>query len=187
MEMPDNNKPQRKDELSAASDQSLKLSQKVIAVQVHLTTLNSKSEPDSELTREFLRVFWNEPPSALEWAFRKWREESPYFPAISELRKLLDGWHRNQREQEEGEALRREKEAVEQARSEGNVVEFANLVKDLREILDAQGEPEHERRLREFNERMLHAGLATVTLHLTPDEIAARREKELEEIRKYGN
>lgn len=121
---------------------------------MHLTTLNSKSEPNRELTGEFLRVFWNEPPEAIEWAFRAWRNESSFFPAIADIRKLLHAWHRDEREKAEAEKRRAEREAIEQARKEGKLLDFAAIVKQMRETMNSQPEPEHLKREREFRRRM---------------------------------
>ena len=156
----EDNKPPRKDEPSAARNKLQKLSgdsiatQKTIAVQIRLTALNSKSESDAQLAQEFLRCFWAEPPEAVEWAFRAWRDESPYFPAILDIRKLIASWHRQQREQADATARRQEKAQIEELRERGELVEFADIVKRMRETLNSQPEPEHLRREREFRHRM---------------------------------
>jgi hypothetical protein len=67
---------------------------------------------------------------------------------------LFDRWHREKREAAEIEAKRREKEAIEQARREGKLLDFADVVKQMRETLNIQPEPEHVRRQREFTLRM---------------------------------
>jgi len=187
----DDNKPLRKDGPNAAGNKLQKLSgdsiasQKAIAVQVHLTALNSKSESDAGLAQEFLRSFWAEPPEAVEWAFRSWRDASPFFPAISEIRALVDRWHREKREAAEAEKRRAEREAIDQARREGKLVDFADLRKELANTLAAQPEPEHTKKQREFQHRMQRAALAVGTLHLSEEEIRARRERERKEIRRY--
>lgn len=154
-------------------------------MQVHLTALNSKSESDAGLAQEFLRSFWAERPEAIEWAFRTWRGSSPFFPAISEIRALVERWHRERHEAAEAERRRAEKDALEQARKEGKLVEFTEVVKHLQQIAHSLPEPEHLKREREFNRRMQRAVSATGMLQLTDEEIRARRERECAEIRRY--
>jgi hypothetical protein len=122
--------------------------------QIHLTRINSKSEPNEDLEAEILRRFHLEPPDAIRWTFETWRDDSQWFPAVSDVRKLFDRWHREKREAAEIEAKRREKEAIEQARREGKLLDFADVVKQMRETLNIQPEPEHVRRQREFTLRM---------------------------------
>ena len=79
--------------LSAADETFLTESQKQLAVQMHLTALNAKVDPESELAQEFARVFGTEPPDAIEWAFQEWRLHSPFFPTIADITKLISQWH----------------------------------------------------------------------------------------------
>jgi hypothetical protein len=153
--------------------------------QIHLTRINSKSEPDDDLEAQILRKFHLEPPDAIRWAFETWTDQFQWFPAICHIRSLIDRWHRDKREAAEAEARRREKAALEQARTEGKLVEFADLVKELQSKLDSEPEPEHVKRQRQFRQRMERASLAVRTLHLTEEQIAARREKERAECEKY--
>lgn len=134
---------------------------------------------------EFDREFSSEPPEALEWAFKAWRRDSPFFPAISEICKLLAGWHREKREAVEADKRRAEREAIEQARKEGKLLDFVDVVQQVKQVLEATPEPEHMKRLREFRQRLERASLAVGTLHLSEDQIAARREKEREECERY--
>ncbi len=64
-----------------------------MAVEINLTALNSKSEPERELVAEFARVFDQESPEAIEWAFREWRLQSTFFPSISAIAELISRWH----------------------------------------------------------------------------------------------
>jgi hypothetical protein len=71
----------------------LTASQQKLAVEVNLTAINSKFEPEKELGAEFLRVFGDEPTEAIEWAFREWRLKSQFFPAVSDIAGLISRWH----------------------------------------------------------------------------------------------
>jgi hypothetical protein len=79
--------------LSVQSKTSLTASQQKLAVEINLTALNSKAEPERELVAEFTRVFDHEPPEAIEWAFREWRLQSSFFPAIADIAELISRWH----------------------------------------------------------------------------------------------
>jgi hypothetical protein len=149
--------------------------------------MNAKMTLDEEglLMAEFDRVFSRETPESIRWAFQVWRDRSPFFPALSEVRTLIAEWHRSRREAAEAEASRREKVAIEKARKEGKLMEFAEVVKHLQEITAAHPEPEHLKRHREFNLRMQRVAPAVGTLHMSEEEIRARREKERAELRRY--
>jgi hypothetical protein len=123
-------------------------------MQMVLTAANSKATVDSLLAAEFDRVFSDEPAQAIEWAFRKWREQCNFFPTIYDIRVQIERWQRNQREKADTDSARREREAIEQARKEGKLLEFGYIVKQMREILNSQPEPEHVKREREFRLRM---------------------------------
>jgi len=83
----------RSNDLSAQSETSLTASQQRLAVEINLTAINSKLEVQSELAAEFVRVFDSEPPEAIQWAFREWRLQSSFFPAIADIAKLISQWH----------------------------------------------------------------------------------------------
>ncbi len=123
-------------------------------MQMHLTALNAKSEPETELAAEFARLFSGEPVEAIEFAFCKWRETSQFFPAISDLRVLIKRWRTERREGEKHEVEQAEKAAIERARREGKLVSFAECMQKLREQLKSIPEPEHERRERAFRLRV---------------------------------
>ncbi len=42
---------------------------------------------------EFTRVFDQESPEAIEWAFREWRLKSTFFPPIAGIAELISRWH----------------------------------------------------------------------------------------------
>jgi hypothetical protein len=163
----------------------------MLGYQMKLTAENAKTKPDEDLLVEFKRLFGNESPDATKWAWEAWRGKSLYWPAISEILTLYKDFHRGQREQAELIARQEEKRRLEEGRKRGEVVEFPTLVKELK--LAAAVEAEPARRLREFDERMAQAAdsmrsvaSALETLHLTEEQIQARREKEREEMRRYG-
>jgi len=101
---------------------------------MHLTALNAKSEPETELAQEFTRVFGKEPTEAIEWAFCEWRKYSPFFPAISDIGGLLARWHREQRE--EAAYLERiaERKRLDQAREGGELIDFAEVRATIAQI-----------------------------------------------------
>jgi hypothetical protein len=161
---------------------------------MHLTALNAKSEPESELVAEFDRRFKNESPEALQWAFVAWRDRSPFFPAISDISKLLREYRKAEMERMELEAHIEEKVLLEERRRQGQVPNFREVLKELRSIAENTPESEGQKRWREFNERMRTtvrptdmqpASVALGTLHLTDEQIRARREKEQREIKQY--
>lgn len=163
-------------------------------MQMHLTALNAKSEPETELAAEFARLFSGEPVEAIEFAFCKWRETSQFFPAISDLRVLIKRWRTERREGEKHEVEQAEKAAIERARREGKLVSFAECMQKLREQLKSIQEPEHERRERAFRlrvrsrrQQMQHAADAIPTLQLSESEIRARRQIERAEIDRYND
>src|SRR6266704_5927118 len=108
----------RSNDLSTTSEPFLTASQGTLGIQVHLTALNAKMTLDEEglLTAEFDRAFSCESPEAIQWAFQAWRDRSPFFPAISEMRALLGDWHRKQREEVEAKAKREERAKLEEMR-----------------------------------------------------------------------
>lgn len=135
---------------------------------------------------EFVEEFSSEPEEAILWAFKMWRRQSRFTPTICDMYALFGQWHREKHETAEAEKRRAERGAEEQARREGKLVGIADIQQQLAQALQSQPEPEHLRKHREFRLRMERAATAVSTLlHLTEDQIAARREKEREEIRRY--
>lgn len=151
---------------------------------MHLTALNAKSEPEAELAGEFNRVFSKESPDALKWAFEAWRDKSPFFPAISDVLKLVKEYKRGQREHAELKARLDEKFLIEQRRALGQVPDFPDVVKQLQAIA-VNIEPEWMKREKKFRDRMQHAAAAIPTLTLSDEQIRARRFKEREEIQRH--
>jgi hypothetical protein len=175
----------RQNALSVASETSLTASSQMLGLQMHLTALNAKSEPEAELVSEFDRVFSKEPPEAIQWAFGVWREKSPFFPAIANVRSLVNEWRRGQREQAALRAQLDEKFLLEEGRKRGDVLDFGETVKLLKQVAD-DAKPDSAERERQFKHRMLRAALALPTIQLTEEQIRERREGERREIARYA-
>jgi hypothetical protein len=163
----------------------LTVSQQTLAVQIHLCNLNSKTEMEPELSEEFARVFSNEPTEALTYAFACWREVSRFIPAISDIRELLKAWHRNKAELAAISSRATEKKRLEAAREAGELADPAILISDLVHIAQMPKAPsEREQRMKLAIERLRRAD-APPAVQLTKEQIAARRDKEREEIDRY--
>jgi hypothetical protein len=175
----------RKSELTVVDKTSLTASEKMLAVEMHLTALNAKSVPELELVAEFSRSFAHFPPAAIQFAFRKWRESEWGFPAISQIFGLCALWTKQQRAEREAAERAQEKRLEDEARKGGQLLDFAELRKKLADLAATKAMPEAERQRREFErgiaERMAKA-TAPPALTLTPQEIEARREQERIEI-----
>jgi hypothetical protein len=150
-------------------------------MQVNLTSQNTKLEVERELLTELDRVFGAEPPDAIEWAFRTWREESAFFPTVADIRRLVIRFHRLRREHAELLAQQQEREQLEEGRKRGEVVGLGDILPKLREVAEKMVMPAQHRQMRQ---RMTVRNMPPA-LVLTQEQILARREKELEEIRRY--
>ena len=106
-----------------------------------LTAANAKVELTPELSKEWLRVLSVHPAESIETAFRRWREGSRFFPAISEILELIQDWHRVRREEREEEEHRQEKLRTEQARARGELIEFADIRDLCRKVAARVGGP----------------------------------------------
>jgi hypothetical protein len=157
-------------------------SQRTLAVEIHLSTLDSKSEPPSELVAEFARNFEEEQSATIQWAFREHRLESKFFPSISEIRALVDRRRRELWEAAEDARKCQEKADEEKARAEGKLVDIVDVKQAIADTVKRFPEPEHIQRLHRAQEA---EAPVTPPLELTQDEIAARREQERAEIAQY--
>lgn len=169
--------------LSVANKQSLTDSQRTLAVEIHLSTLDSKSEPPSELVAEFARNFEEEQPTTIQWAFREHRLESKFFPSISEIRVLVERRRRELWEASEEERKCQERADREQARAAGKLVDVAEVREAIRETVKRFPAPPHierHHRAQEAAERF-----STPPLQLTAEQIEARRQAERTEIENY--
>ena len=177
----------RSDALHRPARTSLTESARMLAEEMKRTAENSKCVPDAFLIAEFSRVFERESPEAIQWAFRAWRDESPYFQAVTDIRGLVAEFHRGQRAQAEMRERREEKLRLEEARQKGELLDFAELRKQLAKITERCKMPENEHSRRQhFGLRRDPADSPMIpAVHLTAEEIAARRDTERAEIRRY--
>jgi len=175
MLVPQNNDPTK------LSKTSLTLSEAALATEMNLTAQNAKTIPDDCLVREFFRVFEIHPPMAITFAFRAWRDSSPHFPSMSDIRILINQWHAKQRQLAHEEKQKVEEAAVREAREQGKCVDFAEIKKQLLNICKM---PEVKTQPKVVNAiRAIRPILPT--LQLTNEQIEARREMERAEIEHY--
>lgn len=160
---------------------SLTASERILAVELDLTAQNSKSQPESNLVAEFSRKFSKEPTEAIQYAFRAWRDASPYFPAVSDILELLRTWHRMQAEEDRHRQQVEDNKRIADARARGELVDFSEILTKLNEAIGKIPEAPHVQRVRRMRERV--AMQIVPPVHLTKEQIEARREKELAEIR----
>lgn len=69
-----------------------------------ITAALTKTVPERCVVDEFVRVLIverQESPEAIRWAFRRWREESGFFPTPFDILTRLKIWHREQRAAQE--------------------------------------------------------------------------------------
>jgi hypothetical protein len=120
--------------LITTSAPSLTDSQKQLAVQLYLTALNSKCEVQEELVAEFNRTLVSFSAECIEFAFREWRNTSRYFPTILDIRELCLAWCKRRAEEQAEELRQEEREREKQARARGELVDFADIKKQLADI-----------------------------------------------------
>jgi hypothetical protein len=102
---------------------------------MRLTALNAKAEFPSDLASEFDREFGKEPAEAIEWAFREWRRDCPFLPAISDIRFRVGLWHDEHRREQIRVEQKREKAEIEVARERGEIVSYPEIVKQLDQVV----------------------------------------------------
>jgi hypothetical protein len=119
---------------SALSTLSLTPSENALAREIHITRVNAKAEPDEFMDQELVRVLSGQPVEAIEWAFRTWRDGSPFVPAICEINELIQSWHRQKRQLEEEDKARLEKLATSAARERGEVVTWPQVLERFAEM-----------------------------------------------------
>lgn len=167
--------------LAATGKSSLTSQERSLLSELDLTATNSKTVLEPRIGAEFVRVLGNFPAPAIEAAFRGWRDVSPYFPAVSDIRALCLLWIKRTAEAEEYGCQVNERKQTDAARERGELVNFADIVKQLKTQTHAMPESEHEKRNRHL--RALNEIVPAV--YMTPEEIAARREREQAEIKRY--
>ena len=145
--------------------------------------MNAKTEPHPDLVSEFIRKCGGQPEEAIAWAWDRWRELSPHLPAISDIHALLTIWRRNRWEQEEAERRAEDRRQMEEARARGELVDYPELVHEIKALVKRMPEPEHAQRLR--NMRQVEMNFSSPPMFLTKEQIAERRAAEQEELRRY--
>lgn len=108
----------------------------MLAVELHLTALNAKTEPASEMVSELSRALADESAVALQWAFRKWRDKSPYFPSVHDVRVLVREYEIAERDRKAAEMAAREKRETEARRVRGECWGLADVLKRFKAIFD---------------------------------------------------
>ena len=134
-------KLKRQDALIGSREAFLRESRKTLAVELHLTALNAKTEPEGELIAEFTRQFADEPHEAIQWAFRAWRDKSPFFPALCEISELIKTWHWARYQETVAAKARKEHRDIEAARNRGELVNFTDLAKKLQDVANKKKMP----------------------------------------------
>lgn len=167
-------------ELTASTKPSLEVSALTLAGELKLTAMNAKTDLDEQLVREFSRSLLDFDPECIREAFRAWRDESPFFPAVSDIRQLCRVWLRRKAEKELDAAIKQEKAKVEAARVRGDLIDFADIVKKLKDVAKMPESAQNGRKTGVVAQREMPPALP-----LTKEQIEQRREKELEEIRRY--
>lgn len=114
-------------ELTGIGNHSLQPQEVTLLKELDLTATNAKTALTPELSKEWLRVLSSHPAEAIEAAFRRWREVSPFFPTIAEILGLVGAWHSERREEREAEERKQEKLRTEQARANGELVDVADI------------------------------------------------------------
>lgn len=152
--------------------------------ELDLTATNSKTVMEPRLSVEFLRALEKFPLECIEAAFRGWRDVSPYFPAISDIKELCQTWTRLQREETERLAREAERDKLEEKRAAGELVDFVDIKTELLKIAQFPAEPTPRQvKQRAAIERLKRAEVSPA-LQLTKEQIAARREAEQAEIQR---
>ena len=79
-------------------------------------------------------MFALETTDAIQWAFRNWRAQSPFFPAISDIRERIELYHRMRRRELEEAATAQAAQDLERARAEGKLVDIGEVRKVIAEV-----------------------------------------------------
>ncbi len=151
--------------------------------ELDLCAADSKSEPDVRLNGEFLREFAKEKPDVIQWAFRTHRRESQFFPSINEITVLIGLRRRELWEASEAERRQQEKSELDQARAEGKLVDISDLRQMIADTVKRM--PETPADIKHNRLQEAEVRIETPPLPLTAEQIAARREQERAEIKRY--
>ena len=108
---------------------------------MHLTALNAKSELEPELVSEFAREFDSEPPEAIAWVFQEQRKLSNFFPSIRDIGLLLNRWHKRTWMEQDMKQRLEEQRRIKQARADGKLLDFSEVMQELRASVRAMPQP----------------------------------------------
>lgn len=171
--------------LAGTGKSFLTLQERSLLSELDLTATNSKTVLEPRLGAEFVRALVEFPAEAIEAAFRGWRDVSPYFPAISQIRELAQAWVKRQKEIADDNAALAEKQKIDTARQNGQLVDFADIKTELLSIAQFPVKTtERQRKQKVAIERLRRAEMPRA-VQLTKQQIEDRRAAEQEEIRRY--
>jgi len=85
---------------------------------------------------EFSKKFAGAPAEAIAYAFDKWRDSSPFFPAISDIRELIAEWRVQQGEAAASKRIAEEMRQEREAREKGETVGYADVLRKFGEIVN---------------------------------------------------
>ena len=122
-------------ELQPTEACSLTLPEKLLLSELDLTATNAKVALEPRIGKEFLRVLAEFPAEAIEAAFRGWREVSPFFPAISDIRELCVLWARRKAEEREYAEQAQWRQEVKAARERGELIEWPDVLRKFHDIV----------------------------------------------------
>lgn len=162
----------------------LTLQEQSLLSELDLTATNCKTILEPRLSAEFLRALSEFPPGAVEAAFRGWRDVSPYFPTISDIRELCVVWCREKRARDEAARQAEERKTANDGRARGELIDFADIQRQLARVAEGCAIPEPEKRRREWVSDHPQGG--PPALQLTQEQIEARKAAELAEIKRYA-
>lgn len=120
--------------MSKHASPSLQPQEITLLKEIRLTAANAKIVPGAEISEEFLRVLSNFPAEAVEAAFRGWRDVSPFFPAVCDIRELANLWVRRKAEEREYAEQAQRREELEAARERGELIEWPQVLEKFADI-----------------------------------------------------
>ena len=121
--------------LLRAAVTSLTPSEKKLAEMLDVAAENSKMEPNDTLNQVFIHAFSQQPTAAIEWAFTEHMLSSRFFPAVTEIKELLDHWHAEQHRITEAATQQAEREETERRRESGETFGQAEVIDQFQKLL----------------------------------------------------
>lgn len=126
-------------ELVATGKSLLTLQEQSLLSELDLTATNSKTVLEPRLGAEFARALADLTAEEIEAGFRAWRAESPFFPAISDIRQKAMQWRRDMRlEREEQEQAERRRQLEAARERGGEILEFSEVLQRFNDIVDRE-------------------------------------------------